>query len=294
MVKSKKKDLFLNAIRQKPSNALNEIRDRCLLLIMANEDLCERVFLYRMGIAVVSYAESLRGEIIVLKKRFPGKFVHEIDTDNMISDIKEFAETFKKGDKELRKKCMSGQLGREFEEKVNVLSGAIQDITELVEGGSVTYSTKDSFSGLFGWIKSTIAWIWSSSTFISKILAFGALIAFSAFYVLFVTMEDEEVYQKQIVQASAIIATQEQMIAEIENEKKAIVKQMEILKGTDGNVDYKDKLEILALTLKMEGLEQKQSKSAIEIDVQKKKVDENHKIIETINQKNFWERILRQ
>jgi hypothetical protein len=294
MVKPKKKDLFLNAIKRKPSNALNEIRDRCLLLIMANEYLCERVFLYRMGIAITSYAESLRGEILALKKRFPGKFVHEIDTDEMISDIKRFAENLKKGDKELRKKCMSGQLGHELEEKVNVLSRAIQAITELVEGGSVTYSTKDSFSGFFGWIKSTIAWIWSSSTFISKILAFGALIAFSAFYVLFVTMEDEEVYQKQIVQASAIIATQEQMIAEIENEKKAIVKQMEILKGTDGNVDYKDKLEILALTLKMEGLEQKQSKSAIEIDVQKKKVDENHKIIETINQKNFWERILRQ
>ena len=294
MKKPKKKDLFLNAIRQKPSNALNEIRDRCLLLIMAHEYLCERVFLYRMGIAITSYAESLRGEILALKKRFPGKFVHEIDTDKMISDIKEFAESLKKGDKELRKKCMSGQLGPELEEKVNVLSRAIQAITELVEGGSVTYSTKDSFFGLFGWFKATLAWVWSSTTFIAKVLIFSSIIALFVFNVLLYTMDKEEDYQKLITQASAIIATQEQMIAEIENEKKAIVKQMEILKGTDGNIDYKEKLEILALTLKMEGLEQKQSKSAIEIDVQKKKVDENHKIIETINQKNFWERLLRK
>ncbi|RPI74726.1 MAG: hypothetical protein EHM45_17575 [Desulfobacteraceae bacterium] len=293
MKKPNKKDLFLNAIRRKPINALNEIRDRCLLLVMANEYLCERVFLYRMGIAVVTYAESLRGEIIALKKRFPGKFVHEIDTDKMIGDLKEFAETFKKGDKELRKKCLSGQLGREFEEKVNLLSRTIQEITELVEGGSVTYSTKDSFSGLFGWVRATLIWVWSSTTFIAKVMIFCFIIALFVFNVLLFTMDKEENYQKSIGRATAIIETQKQIVLEIENEKKAIAKQMEILKGADENVDYKTKLEILALNLKMEDLEQKQSKSMVEIDVQKKKVEESHKIVQTINQKNFWQRLFK-
>jgi hypothetical protein len=293
MAKAKKRDLLFNSIRQKPSNALSEIRDRCLLLILANEYLCEKVFLFRMGIAITSYAEALRGEIIALKKRFPGKFVHEVETDKMLSDIKAFAENLKKGDKETKRKCLSGQLGHELEEKVNTLSKAIQIINEQVEGDSVSYSAKDSFSGLFGRLKAIVFWLWSSTTFISKILVFSLIIALIVFNFLLWTMENEEDYQKQIVKAEEIIHSQEQIITEVENEKLTLAKKMEILQGTNGNVGRNEKLEILALTLQVEDQEQKKNKALIEMDVQKKKVEENRRIIDGLIQKSFWQRLLR-
>jgi hypothetical protein len=246
-----------------------------------------------MGLAITSYAEALRGEIIALKKRFPGKFVHEVETDKMLSDIKAFAENLKKGDKETKRKCLSGQLGHELEEKVNTLSKAIQIINEQVEGDSVSYSAKDSFSGLFGRLKAIVFWLWSSTTFISKILVFSLIIALIVFNFLLWTMENEEDYQKQIVKAEEIIHSQEQIITEVENEKLTLAKKMEILQGTNGNVGRNEKLEILALTLQVEDQEQKKNKALIEMDVQKKKVEENRRIIDGLIQKSFWQRLLR-
>ncbi|MFH1349455.1 MAG: hypothetical protein ABII26_00815, partial [Pseudomonadota bacterium] len=66
---------------QKSFSALNGLRDQALLLDLGQAYLCKESILQKMGAEMDSNATQLSLDIQALKKRYPGKFAREIDTD---------------------------------------------------------------------------------------------------------------------------------------------------------------------------------------------------------------------
>ena len=61
-------------------DSLCALKDNALLLMMANEYLCEEKILIKIGQSIELNLQRLKDDISLIKKEFPGKFVSEVDT----------------------------------------------------------------------------------------------------------------------------------------------------------------------------------------------------------------------
>ena len=273
-------------------DALNKIRDGALMLSLGNAYLCEEPFFIKTGILIDSNIEKVKSGILSLKKKFPGKFVQEVDTDEILEELHNIAQRLQNPDKEISEKCTVGVLGQELETSVNTLARAINTIRSQVEGSSPVYTKTESIINIFGWLKPVGVLATSSFRLIIKLLILSILVAILPFLFLFLTMEKEENLLKEIAQSEVYIKSQYEIIISLDDEKNQISQEIESMEQEAQNRE--DKIEIIELNDRIYKINENQNKIEVEISLYEKKIEDNRKKIEDVKKKSFIKRLLRQ
>jgi hypothetical protein len=275
-------------------NALHEIRDIALMLSVGNIYLCEEPFLKKIGHAVDQVLEELHGEILTLKKRFPGQFAQDIDTDAILEDLHAKAERLQNADAAINTKCGGGQLGREFEEMVDTLTAAVKEVTFKVEGKLPGSARRYSLLSLFNPFKALGRLVSTFSSLVVKLAIFIIILAIGPFAYLFVSMEKEGTIQKAIDRSRTYIQTQRQAIVSLEQDRAEIAKQIEAMRLREEELNRQEKIDIMELNVKVHALDQKRHAIEVEIASHEDKIAKNRERMEEVKKKTFLQRLLRR
>jgi molecular chaperone GrpE (heat shock protein) len=277
---------------KKKSKGLHGIRDMALLLNMANEHLCEEVYLQKAGLAVDNHLEELKSDISFLKKKFPGQFVKEVNTDQVIDNFQGIIQQLQEPDKETLKKCSTGALGLELENVVNVMEHTLGTIKSQVEGELGTYTKADeSVLTLMGWIKSISRQIFTLSALTVRITSVAAAILLVVFVALFLTMDSQTDLLDKISQYQTHIQGQLAIISSTDAEKERINRELNLI--GENEASRQEKTRVLDLTLEIHEINEKALSAQAEIDAYKRRIDEIEKKIDEMNKKHFIARLLR-
>ena len=125
-----------------------------------------------------------------------------------------------------------------------------------------------------------------------KILSFLILTAILAFFYLFFTMENEEIFQKEIANNRAHISAQQEIISKLDHEKRQILRKIKSFENK--NLTREEKIMILDLDMKVYKIDDDLQKVEGEIDEYEKKIMDNRKTIEELINSPFIKRLLRQ
>jgi ABC-type multidrug transport system fused ATPase/permease subunit len=274
------------------SEALSELRDNALLLFLANKYLCEEQYLVKIGRSIDENAQQLKKDIISLKNEFPGKFVSEENTDEIIEGILGKAQLMQKPGNKIQEKCVLGELGHELEDAINSVSDAINRIKRKVEGKDVTYTPKDSMSSLFSGITNLGTLMGRGFSISIKILFVLLLIAIFTFGYLYVTMEKIGDIRKEVDNTRALIQSKRDLLSQLEGKKK----QLEEKKRSFGNRDLalKERIELMDLDVEIHKINEERQQVVAEIEDQEHGVADNQKKIDEMEKKSFLKRLLRQ
>jgi len=278
----------------KPHNTpkgLHGIRDMALLLNMANTHLCEEVYLKKAGLAIDNHLKELRNDISSLKKEFPGKFVKEVDTDQVIESFQGIVRRLQEPDKETLKKCTTGALGLELENVVNVMGHAIDAINSQVEGELGTYSKAESVLALRGWIKPIGHRLLALSTLTVKVTATAVSILLVVFTSLFLSMDSQQDLLDKVSQYRAHIQGQLEILSSTDVEKERINKELDMIR--EGELSRQERTLALDLTLEIHEINEQASSAQAEIDVYQRRIDEMEEMIDEMNKKHFIRRLFR-
>lgn len=278
--------------------SLHGIRDNALLLSLGYKYLCREPFLKKTGLLVDSHLKQLKEDIKLLKRKFPGKFLQdrEVDTDGIVNELDKISQWLQEPDKKIRKKCSIGELGRELEEGVDTMALAIDEIWDQVEGRGVTYSTRDSAANFFGAIKnavdSVVKPVVKTAVLILKTIFLLVAIAALGFFALYMTMEKEEKYLKQITQINALILPQNEIIAKCNREIDEISRQVESIR--DGTETRQAMLEVMELNVKIHALREKRQEAEVKINLYQNDKREKEGRLSQARNKPFMKRLFRQ
>jgi hypothetical protein len=275
-------------------SALHEIRDIALMLSVGNVYLCEEPFLKKIGHAVDRVLEDLHGEILSLKKRFPGQFAQDIDTDAILDDFHAKAEQLQNADAAINAKCGGGQLGRELEEMVSTLTAAVKEVTFKVEGKLPGSARRYSLLSLFNPFKALGRLVSTFSSLVVKLALFIIILAIGPFAYLFISMEKEGSIQKAIDQSRAYIQMQRQTIVSLDQERAEIAKQIEAMRLREDELSRQEKIEIMEINVKAHALDQKRQAIEVEIASHEDKIAKNLEKIEEVKKKSFLQRLFRR
>jgi hypothetical protein len=269
-------------------DALGRIRDNALLLILGNTYLCEEPFLIKIGSSIDVHLEKLKEDISYLKSKFPGKFTHEVDTDQIIEEIHSTAQSLKEPDEELNERCTVGELGRDLETSIATLSDAIKVIRGQIDGSGTTYTTKDSVIKLAGGFQALWSFIKTTITVSLKILIGLILVAILPIAYLLFTMETEGRFLKELVKSQTQIQVHEDIVSQIDLKKEELSQKIKSLeKGTPSR---QDKVEIMDLEIEIHRIDNEREKSEYEIDTHKKKAADYQRRIKEIKETPFTQR----
>ena len=278
-------------------NSLHGIRDNALLLSLGRNYLCKEPFLKKLGHVVDLQLKQLKEDIVTLKKKFPGRFLQgqEVDTDGIVNELSRIAERLQNPDKKIQKRCEVGDLGRELEEGVDTMALAIDEIWDQVEGRGITYSVKDSAADFFGGIKSSIGSFVKSVVktvvLFFKILFLIASVLVLIFLALYMTMETEEKYIKNINKIDAMILPQKELIAECDREIAEVFKQVNAIR--EGEETRQSLMAVMDLNVKIHDLRDKRQEAEVKINLYENDRTDNEEKIELVRKKTFLERLLR-
>lgn len=268
--------------------ALNDIRDHAYLLSLGSESLCEDPFLVKIGTFIDSRLDEVKENIVSLKKQFPGKFVSEVNTNDILESLGDISRRLQRPDIGIHEKCVAGELGKELEETVRSLTRAIKTIKTQVEGGTPSYSKTDSAVNLFRRIGS----IGSLVRLVAKCLVPLVIAAVFVFSFLFITMEKEGTFLEKIAQDEEIVQSQQKKLSELVLEKKTVSSKIEGIRRN--GMSRQDKITVLELSIKVQDLEKKTGNLQEEIFVLETRIRNNRKKIEDMKAKSFMKRLLRR
>jgi hypothetical protein len=272
--------------------ALQDIRDNILLLSLANDYLCENVFLDNRGKAIESQLDSVREEIAALKVRFPGRFVTEIDTDSLIRELQAYSRRLQKPDKELINECAAGSMGRAMEKTMNALTVAVKSIKRKVEGEAPTYTAKDSVLGVIDKAKTPVSMAKRAVLRAVKTVLVLVILSFGPLIYLLLTMDRESALLKEIGESEAIIQSRKEAVVSIEREKEAMRQGMEVVKTDDAPREAK--FEIMEINVKMHSLDQSRNRAEAEISSHEERIRINKQKLEAVKEKPFLDRLFRK
>jgi hypothetical protein len=278
----------------KPQNTfkgLHGIRDMALLLGIANVYLCEEEFLQEAGVTIGNHLDELRVDISSLKEKFPGQFVKEADTDQLIDNIQQIVQRLKEPDKDIQKKCRIGALGLELENGINVIGHTIDTIRSQVEGELGIYSKTESVLASVGWIKSLGRKIIGLSALTVKLAGVVVLILAVVFTSLFLSMDSQEDLLKEVHQCRDHVAEHLKILSNADAEKERINKELDIM--NENELTRADKTRMIELNLEIHKINERVYAAQAEIDAYQKRIDEMEKRIEELNQKSFLKRLFR-
>ena len=279
----------------KPRNTpkgLHGIRDMALLLSLANTHLCEEVHLKKAGLDIDNHLEELGSDISSLKKKFPGRFVKEVDTDQVIENFQGIVRRLQAPDKETLKKCSTGALGLELENVVNVMGHALDAIKSQVEGKLGTYSKADeSVLTLTGWIKFIGRQIFALSSFTVKVTGAAVSILLVVFTSLFLSMDSQQDLLDKVNQYRTHIQGQLAILSSTDAEKERIIKELDRI--GEGELSRQERTRALDLTLETHEINEQALSAHTEIDVYQRRIDQMEEKIDEMNKKHFIKRLLR-
>ncbi|MFH1490417.1 MAG: hypothetical protein ABII06_16035 [Pseudomonadota bacterium] len=274
-----------------PLHSLSKIRDNSILLVMGNAYLCEVPFLRKIGLSLDAHVQKLKGDIQSLKKAYPGKFAHEVNTDDILKVIHILAQHLQNPDQSMSEKCTIGELGRELEGHVDALTLAVHKIKGQVQGKTPVYTRKDSVLHTVGKVQSTGAYLAGPLRFIAKVVIIFLVLAILPFAYLYLTLDDEEDLLKEIARSEAFIGTQRELLSEKTSEKEEFNKKIEAVREAEQN--RQDKIGVLELNMELNKIDEEMRKLDILIHIQNKKIQDNRKKIEEMKTKPFLKRLLR-
>jgi molecular chaperone GrpE (heat shock protein) len=275
----------------KTPRGLHGIRDMALLLNMANSHLCEEVYLQKVGLTVNNHLEELKTDISDLKKKFPGQFVKEVDTDQVIENFQGIVRQLQEPDKETLKKCQTGALGLDLGNVVNVMEHTLEAIKGQVEGELGSYSKIESVLALTRWIKSIGYQLLALSTLTFRIVAVAIGILLVVFASLFLSMDSQKDLLDKISQYRSHIQGQLAILSNADDEIERINKELDMI--GEGGSSRQEKTRVLDLTLEIHEINEQALSAQAEIDVYQRRIDEMEKKINEMNKKPFIARLLR-
>jgi hypothetical protein len=276
----------------KEFSALHEIRDRTLMLSLANAYLCEEAFLKKAGSAIESKLENLKQEIQSLKMRFPGKLIEEFNTDSMVEDLHAHAQRLQNPNKGLTDKCTIGTLGRELEETLGVLTAAVKKIKKRVEGETPAYTAKDSVLGVLGKAKTPASMAARLISLAVKTVFVLLLLSLGPLTYLGLTMDREGALLNEIEQSDAFIRIQREIIASSEREKEFLSQKIQSMQADDAPREIK--LEIMEMNVKLHSLDQAIHGIEAEIAEHESRIKDRKQRVQEIREKSFLDRFLRR
>ncbi len=277
---------------QETFKSIRGIRDMALMLSLGNAYLCDAVFLKKIGLTIDTHLKELKRDILSLKKQFPGKFVKEVDADQVLEGIQLKAQRLQQPDKEITKKCGAGELGRELEASVSALLGTIDAIRVQVEGEVEGYTTKEALLTQVGRVKSLGRQIVALLSLVLKLCGVLVLVGAMVFGYLFFTMESEEALLKELNQSESHVQAQLELIVRLQAERKQISKQLDSM--PEGELNREDKVEIINLNMQMHKLDDRMHNAEVQIDIHERKIRDMEKKVAELRSKTFLQRILRQ
>jgi hypothetical protein len=268
--------------------SLYEIRDHALILSIGNAYVCEEPILMKIGGRIGLLIDKLEDEIELLKKRFPGQMMEDVDTQGDLERIRETAVRLREPDSEITEQCTVGELGKYLEDQVDDLAGAVRRLVKKIEGESESYGGKDFVSRFFTGIKHSVAVLVSLFVKVTVILIVIALIPMGY---LFLTMETEGSLNKALSKDRAHIQAQKDVIAEQEFERKQLEDKIRELE--DQRLQRLQEVDLIELNMKLHKLIEEISGVRAEIDLYEKKMEEKKTRLEALKKKSFWKRLFR-
>lgn len=279
----------MDAEENRDASVLGKIRESALLMSLATVYLCEAPFLKRFGREMSLNLERLSAEIDLLRKQFPGRFVKEVDTDDLLSRLHRHAERMQNPDQETMNACGQGELGRALESDVDALSAAVHEVRSQVEGVPVPFGRKEAVSAV---LESGIPVLSGIARRILKGSLLIILIAALAFAYLFFTMQKEGPMVEEMKAMESHLQAQEKVLAALDREKanlseKAVVLEGKILSGGE-------KIQLLELGVQIRSIDEKRRDIETDIATREEKLRSQQERIEKIQSKSFVRRLLRQ
>ena len=276
---------------QNDFSVLNEIRDNALMLSLGNAFLCEARYFKKIGLNIESNIEKLRADIIALKKKYPGEFVQEVDTDAILEELHLVARRLQNPDREVDDQCTTGELGRELVDHARSLTGAVLTIRRKVEGEVLSYTRKDSLLDLASSVKEGASSVGAAVGYLFKVFIGLVLVSIALFSYLFVTMEKEDPLLKQIALNEANIQAQKEILLKLESDKAEINQKIETMRRKVQS--RQDKIDLLDLNVLIHKANEKRNDVELEIALHERKIQQGRKKLEELRSKPFIERLLR-
>jgi hypothetical protein len=270
-------------------SALHDIRDKAILLSLGKDFLCNEAFLMKTGHSIGESIEHLKEDIQSLKMRFVGKFVEDVNTDEILDQLHSHAQLLQRPDKRVSDECTVGKLGADLEQILKTLTEAIGIIKGKVEGEVEDYTKKDAVVKGAKAAGSLVSYVVS---LVIKFIMLLVVLAIGPAVYLGVTMDREGSLQEQLVESKARIQSQKTQIDLLRKERDELSGRIESSKGD--NLSRQQRLEIIDLNVKVQGLEQKAQKAEAEIAEHERIIKVTQKKIEEIKSKPFLQRFLRQ
>ena len=272
------------------ASALHEIRDSAIVLSLGNDYLSQEPILVKIGRVIDENVEKMRDEISVLKRQYPGKYDPEIDTEDILGAIQGTARVLQQPDEVLREKGRIGELGKGLENKIKELISAIDEIRAKVEGGSPTYTVKDSFLGLFSGVGEAGRPLGRLLSWTFKIIGIilGISLVITAY--LFITMDRESSLLKKIAVAQSEIQSKQELISEHEAARNRFARKISDIEKK--KLAREDKITIMDLEIKIHNLDEEIRRLQTEINVRKDRVVDTKKKLDEIKGKSFLDRML--
>jgi hypothetical protein len=272
--------------------ALTELRKDALLLSIAKEYLCEDLFLNKIGKDIEHNISRLKDDISTLKKKFPGKFAVEVETNSVLEKIKAAALTLIDPKDDIKENFRSGELGHKLESDVKSISGVVNIIRVQVLGKRVFYTREDAILNQFTRLKDIGISFANTLILVSKILFCIILLTAGAFVYLYYTMEREEPLLKEITAIQSLISERQSSISHIESRKEEISREIKSLEKKD--IFRSEKIALMDLEMEMQKLNQERNNYEAEVTAREKEIADKMKKIEELKKTPFFKRLLRQ
>ena len=270
----------------------SELRDNALLLLLANQYLCEELYITKISQSIDENVQKLNKGTVSLKNEYPGKFVSDINTDGIINTIIDKAQLMQKPGKTVQEKCVMGELGRELEEDLRSITDAITRIQRKVEGRDVSYTTKDSMSGLFSGITAIGTLVQKIISLSLKVILVAFLLACFGFGYLYFTMEKISDVRKEMTTVEAIVFSQKSVLSELETKSAELIVRKKVLEKK--NLDLKERIEFMDLDVEIHKLNEEKQQVEAELEAQEARFLHYKEKIEAMERKPFLDRLLRQ
>ena len=273
-----------------PFDAFREIRDKALLLSLGSAYLCEPPFLAKYGAEVEHALSRLDRDIQSLKERFPGKAAQEVDTDGILQGMRNLAERMQEAAPPLREECKAGGVGAALETQLRALSEAVREVRRQVEGDPAGYSGTEAVAGTVARAGRAVL---GGVGVLGKVVGVILLALIVVFGYLFVTMEREAGFEKEIEARRQQIQVLKEDLSRLEQEKidplEFRIRELE----REGS-GRSDKVRELELSVKLGALEQEAATLRGEIKQHEIGIQAAEEALKSLERKGFLERLLRQ
>jgi hypothetical protein len=278
--------------REMSERAFREIKDRAVLLTMANEYVCEEPLLKKIGFGIEKSLEALKAHVENLEGQLVGKPSEDLNLEAELQDLARIAGTLQSPERGITDKCVTGELGQEVGKRLSSLASGIKALEIKAGGAPVSYSASDSMMRVLQPAKSLFQGLLHPSSIIFKIFVGLILVCVAGFLGLFLTMESEEGIQREIEKHQIQIQSLESRLPPMEAEIESLKRDIEA--ASEGELSIDQRTELMDMNMKVFEMAEKLERLQVELNAEQSKLAENQGKLDTIREKSFFERLLRR